>query len=66
MVKYLWATAQEAAAAALIEDFFAVNEDVIVIPRADPPLLIEPFCVEGDSVFKFELSATFTSANENR
>ena len=49
--------------AALIEDYFETNSDQIDVPDASSQIiLIEPFCVESDTVFKFQLAATFNSA----
>ena len=49
----------DAAAEALIEDYFTVNDTRIEIP-GETFTLVEPFCIEGPSVFKFELTATFS------
>ena len=43
--------------AALIEDFFAVNDQQINLPPAVEVDLFTPFCLAGPGVFKFELSA---------
>ena len=43
--------------AALIEDYFFVNEDMpIVVPEQMFYDLVEPFCVEGSTVLDFRLA----------
>lgn len=44
------------AAAALVEDWFFVNENTIEIPEDIEAQLIPAFCVTGPGVFKFELA----------
>ena len=46
--------------AALIEDFFFVNTDQIVVPISSSPDLdlIDPFCITGPSFFEFVLTAS--------
>ena len=46
--------------AALIEDFFFVNTEELVVPIASQPdlNLIDPFCITGPSVFEFVLAVS--------
>ena len=45
--------------AALIEDFFSVNtEEIVVSPSSAPTNLIDPFCITGPSVFEFDLATS--------
>ena len=44
--------------AALIEDYFFVNPDNMMIPSQAEEVLVDPFCVEGDTVFDFRLALT--------
>ena len=45
--------------AALIQDYFFVNDEITGITEVNTAtVLVGPFCVEGPSVLKFELSAT--------
>ena len=56
-VEALVLAAEAAAGSALIEDYFFVSdEDMIVGLNSDE--LVGPFCVDGPGVFKFELSLT--------
>ena len=58
-VEMLTDAAEAAAEAALLQDFFSVNsEGPVPIPFDTDVMLVGPFCIEGPSVFKFELSAT--------
>lgn len=49
--------ADDAAAAALIEDYFTVSDEGMVVGETSN-LLVGPFCVDGPGIFKFELSLT--------
>lgn len=49
--------AEDAAAAALIEDYFTVSDEGMVVGSTDD-ILVAPFCVDGPGIFKFELSLT--------
>ena len=49
--------ADDAAAAALIEDYFTVSDAGMVVGETSN-LLVAPFCVDGPGIFKFELSLT--------
>ena len=44
--------------AALIEDYFVVNENQIMVATAPMTTLIDPFCIEGPSVLDFALTAS--------
>ena len=49
---------QTAAEAALIEDYFFTNDDETINVAVNTDfMLVEPFCIEGSTTFKFELSA---------
>ena len=51
--------AQRAAdAAALIEDYFAVNTEPMDIPENTEFELVTPFCIDGPSVLLFQLSVS--------
>ena len=51
--------AQKAAeAAALIEDYFAVNTEAMDIPENSEFELVTPFCIAGPSVLLFQLSVS--------
>ena len=55
-VEMLADAAEAAAEAALLQDFFSVNsEGPVPIPFDTDVMLVGPFCIEGPSVFKFEL-----------
>ena len=55
-VEMLADAAEAAADAALLQDFFSVNDEgPIDIPADTDVMLVGPFCIEGPSVFKFEL-----------
>lgn len=54
--------ADVAAAAALVEDWFFVNENTISIPADIEAQLIPAFCVSGPGVFKFELAVSANDA----
>ena len=49
--------AEDAAAAALIEDYFFVSDEGLIV-GLNSDELVGPFCVDGPGVFKFELSLT--------
>ena len=40
----------------LIEDYFFVNDELILVSPTMEKTLIGPFCITGPSVFKFELA----------
>ena len=48
--------AEEVAMSALIEDYFFVNDEEILIEEREDTNLIPAFCITGPSVFKFELA----------
>ena len=58
-IESLKAAAATEASAALIEDYFNVNQDMITIGAITNFMLIDPFCIEGPSVIDFTLSASF-------
>ena len=58
-IESLKAAAATEASAALIEDYFTVNKDMITIGAVTNFMLIDPFCIEGPSVLDFTLSASF-------
>lgn len=58
-IESLKAAAATEASAALIEDYFNVNQDMITIGATTNFMLIDPFCIEGPSVIDFTLSASF-------
>ena len=58
-IESLKAAAATEASAALIEDYFNVNQDAINIGATTNFMLIDPFCIEGPSVLDFTLSASF-------
>ena len=49
--------AEDAAAAALIEDYFTVSDQTMVVGDTSD-ILVGPFCVDGPGILKFELSLT--------
>ena len=51
--------------AALIEEFFTTNEADISIDSSANNSLIPDFCVDGESVFMFELSTTINEVTNN-
>lgn len=55
----LQATIKALKSQALIEDYFKVNEDPIDIPHGVIVPLLDPFCIEGPSVFEFSIQASF-------
>ena len=64
-VEMLTMAAEAAAEAALIEDYFFVNDDQPMLIPADMDAMAAAFCIEGPSVFEFELSATFDGGEAN-
>ena len=43
--------------AALIEDYFEVNDEPLVAPESNFYDLVPPFCIEGSTVLDFRLAA---------
>lgn len=56
-VEALVTAAEDAAAAALIEDYFTVNAETMTIGDGSNTLA-GPFCIDGPGILKFELSLT--------
>ena len=58
-----------AAASALIEDFFIVNDEQILLgegPSVRTSILIDEFCVDGPGVFMFELNVNYMKSNQDQ
>ena len=64
-VEELSADAADAAMAALIEDYFFVNQEEIPIAEMTEVILVPEFCVTGPSVFKFELAVNLVKDVED-
>ena len=60
-IESLKAAAATEASAALIEDYFNVNQEEVIIGAATNFTLVDPFCIEGPSVLDFTFSASFGS-----
>ena len=59
----LQAVVEALEAAALIEDYFEINSSPFDIGPGDSFVLVDPFCVEANTVLDFKLSVTLFSLN---
>ena len=64
-IETLQEDAEKEKSAALIESYFQVNDKKITISADTNFTMVIPFCVEGPSVFEFDLAASFDLNVEN-
>ena len=58
-MQFMICFAMELEASALIEDYYFINEDQIIEPAGMmEAILVDPFCVEGSTIFDFRLALT--------